>query len=65
MGKREVTTRERFIRELNGAPISLEAFAESAAHVEDCEQLATAAQDFLDAREHFELVLREAGVEAG
>lgn len=56
---------EEFVEEFNGAPFELADFAEGAAEIEDCEELSTAASDFLHAKEVFENALNTHGIEVG
>lgn len=63
--RREVMTLDKYQREYNGAPLSIEDFADGAARVTDDRDLATAAQDFLDAKSNFEYQLRKHDVEVG
>ena len=56
---------EEFQEEFNGAPFELSDFAEAATDIEDCEQLVTAARDFLHSKEVFEAALQANGVEVG
>ena len=56
---------EEFVEEFSGAPYELHEFAEGAVDVEDCPDLVEAAQAYLDAKEAFESMLEEHGVEQG
>lgn len=56
---------EKFVEQFSGAPYELHEFAEGAIEIEDCSDLVEAAQEYLDAKETFENVLEEYGVERG
>lgn len=56
---------EEYQEEFNGAPFELADFADAAAEIEDCEELSTAANDFLHAKEVFEKALHDHGIEIG
>lgn len=63
--RREVMTLEKYQREYNCAPLSIEEFAEGAERITDCEFLSKAAEDFLSAKRSFEQQLRVHDVEIG
>ncbi len=54
-----------FAEDMNGAPLLLDEFAESAREVSDCPELRDAAVQFLAARDRFEAALASVGVEVG
>lgn len=58
-------TLEEFREEYNMAPYSLEDFADGAAGIEDCDDLANAADAFLTAKFAFESMMDYYGVEVG
>ena len=56
---------EEFVEEFSGAPYELHELADEAIGIEDCDELALAAQRYLDAKFAFEQALEEQGVEIG
>lgn len=54
-----------FVEEFNNLPDGLEAFAEGAATVDDCDELSDSARDLIRAACRFENMLEKYGVEIG
>lgn len=64
-GENMSSSLEEFRDDFDGAPLELKDFAEGAIEIEDCDDLASKAQAFLDAKEEFESALESHGIEVG